>query len=203
MGKSYNRKDGFYSKAKEEGFRSRAAYKLKELDSRYHLLRSGTKVIDLGAWPGGWLQVCAARVGARGKVVGIDLAEMDPLPEPQVCTITGDVRDEENLEQAREFAGGAFDLVLSDMSPKHTGIKSVDQMATAAVAELALWAAGQLLRPGGNFVVKLFPSNETELFVKSARSRFNKVVRMGLKSTRKSSREFYLLGFGFSPEQES
>ena len=202
MVKEYNRKDQFYQKAKAEGFRSRAAYKLKELDQKYGLLRSGTRVVDLGAWPGGWLQVCAQKVGGRGKVVGIDLVEMDALPEKNVLTVTGDVRDDSSLTQALDFAGAKFDLVLSDMSPKHTGIKAVDNIATAATAELALWAANRLLKPGGKFAAKLFPSNDTELFVKSARPRFNKVVRAQLNSTRRSSREFYFVGFGFSPEEE-
>src|SRR5690606_32916498 len=116
---------------------------------------------------------------------------------PNIFAIEGDVRDEENLERAIELAGGRFDVVLSDMAPKITGIKDVDRMASAGCAELALWAAGQLLRPGGGFVVKVFKSNEAQEFFRSARPAFETLVRCELKSTRKTSTEFYIVGTGF------
>lgn len=199
MSGSYNRKDHFYNKAKSEGFRSRAAYKLKELNQDYGILKPGFKVIDLGAWPGGWMQVASQAVKHSGLVVGIDLVEIEDFGEDNVRCITGDVRDDENIARAKEYAGGSFDLVLSDMSPKLSGIKEVDRYGSVGCAELALWASYQLLRPGGNLVIKVFKSNEAEEFIKDFRKHFTKVTRSQLDSTRKTSNEFYLLGLGFTP----
>ncbi len=196
MSSTYNRKDHFYQKAKDEGYRSRAAYKLIELDKKYQLLRPGIKVIDLGAWPGGWLQVVSERLGAGGIVVGIDLVEIDEVGVPNVKTLTGDVSDEANLDKAKELAGGSFDLVLSDMSPKLSGIKEADRYGAVACAELALFAAQKLLNTEGNLVIKVFKSNETEAFVKTCRPLFNKVIRAELDSTRKTSNEFYIVCLG-------
>ena len=193
MSGKYNRKDHFYQKAKEEGFKSRAAFKLIELDKKYHLLVPGYKVADLGAWPGGWLQVASERVGAIGIVVGIDLVKIDDLERSNVKTIQGDVRDEAILKSAQELAGGQFDIVLSDMSPKLTGIPEADSVGAVACAELALYAAKLLLKKQGNLVIKVFKNNETEIFVKTCRPLFNKVVRSELDSTRKTSNEFYLI----------
>lgn len=197
---TYNRKDHFYNQAKEQGFKSRASFKLMELNDRFNLLRSGMKVLDLGAWPGGWLQVAVQRLGKSGKIVGIDLVPIEEFQQPNVLCITGDVRDEENLLAAKEFAGAAFDLVMSDMSPKLSGIREVDQAASVGCAELAFWVCEQQLRPGGNFIVKVFKGNETEEFRRSILKRFDKLQRCELKSTRKTSNEFYLVGLGFRPE---
>lgn len=197
MSPRYDRKDHLYQRAKEEGLQSRAAYKLVELDKRYGLLKPGFKVLDLGAWPGGWMQIASRKVGADGLVVGIDLVPIDQVQGENVFAITGDVRDEEHLAVARDRAGGRFDLVLSDMSPKLTGIKEVDQAATVGVAELALWVCESMLRERGNFVVKVFKGNDTEVFIRSARPLFEKVVRSELKSTRKTSNEFYVVGLGY------
>ena len=196
MSSSYNRTDHFYRKAKEEGFRSRAAYKLKELDQKYSLLKPGYKVLDLGAWPGGWLQVAAQAVGAAGLAVGIDLVKLDPLDYPNVRIVQGDARDEASTQQLLDIAQGRFDVILSDMSPKLSGIREADACATVACAELALFIAGRLLKKGGNLVMKVFKSNETELFVKSSRPLFNKLVRAELDTTRKTSNEYYLVGLG-------
>lgn len=197
MSGNYDRKDHLYQRAKEEGYRSRAAFKLIELDKKYKLLRSGLSVVDLGCWPGGWLQVAAARIGKQGVAVGIDLVETEPFTESNVHLITGDAREDSNIESALSYAPGGFDLLLSDMSPKLSGIKEADQAGTVACAELALWGAGRLLKPGGAFVCKVFKGNETELFYRSARPAFDKLIRSELDSTRKTSNEFYILGVGF------
>lgn len=196
MAGTYNRKDHYYQRAKDEGLRSRASFKLKELDQRFGLIKRGFKILDLGAWPGGWLQVAGPAVGEHGRVIGIDLVEIEPLGLEQVVCITGDARDPVIQQRAREAAGGDFDLVVSDMSPKLSGIADVDRWAAVGLAELALAVAQQMLRPGGSFVVKVFKSNETEAFVKMARPLFNKLVRAELRSTRASSSEFYVVGFG-------
>lgn len=197
MSGNYERKDHLYQRAKDEGYRSRAAYKLMELDKKYHLLRSGSKVLDLGCWPGGWLQVASRRIGKSGVAVGIDLVPVESLDVENVRIICGDAREDTIIEQALSFAPQGFDVVLSDMSPKLSGIKEADRAGTVACAELALWAAGRLLRKGGNFVCKVFKGNETEEFIRAARPKFDKLTRSELDATRKTSNEFYVLGFGF------
>ena len=197
MSGNYDRKDHLYQRAKDEGYRSRAAFKLMELDKKYKLLRSGLKVIDLGCWPGGWLQVVASRIGTQGVAVGIDLVEMQPFSEVNVHLIMGDAREDANIDAALSFAPEGFDLLLSDMSPKLSGIKEADQAGTVACAELALWGAQRLLKKGGSFVCKVFKGNETELFFRSTRPAFDKLVRSELDATRKTSNEFYILGMGF------
>jgi len=196
---SYDRKDHFYKEAKASGLRSRAAFKLQEIDQRYGILRTGMRVLDLGSWPGGWVQVAAERVGRSGLVVGVDLVKVDELPLPQVQLLTGDVRDESTLEAIRGALGGKCDLIVSDMSPKLTGIREADQAGTVACAELAVWVAGQCLRPGGTVVMKVFKGNDTEQFIRGARASFEKITRAELKSTRKTSNEFYVLCLGFKP----
>jgi len=196
--KEYERQDKFYKQAKEEGFMSRAAYKLQELDKRFRLLRRGHKVLDLGAWPGGWLQVAGPVVGSSGVVVGIDLKEITDLKVPaRFKSLVGDVADESVLGQAVEFAGGPFDLVLSDMSPKITGIRLVDEAALSNCYDAALGAAYKCLRQGGCLVVKAFKGNESHQFSMKLREIFNIVKRCELDSTRKSSNEFYIVSLNF------
>jgi 23S rRNA (uridine2552-2'-O)-methyltransferase len=198
MSSNYNRKDHHYKSAKEQGYRSRAAFKLIEMDNKHNLLRPGFKVLDLGAWPGGWLQVAANRVSSGGLVVGIDLEEIEALPFYQVKTIKGNVSDEHVLSQAQALAAGEkFDLLLSDMSHKLTGIKEIDNTASASIGEMVLFVSSRLLKPGGNVVIKLFKGGDTGLFVKNMRKRFNKVKISELSSSRKTSKEFYVLGFGY------
>lgn len=193
----YNRKDKLYERAKEEGYRSRAAYKLLELNKKYSILRSGTKVFDLGAWPGGWTQVASAAVGSTGMVVALDLVPLDPLDSSNVHLLCGDAREEQNIEEALRIAGSPFDVVISDMSPKLTGIKEADQAGTVACAELAQYVAGKVLRNGGDLILKVFKGNDTELFVRQLRTAFDKVMRVELDSTRKTSNEYYVVGRGF------
>ena len=191
----YNRKDHLYNKAKEEGYQSRAAYKLLEIQKDYKIIPSGGHVLDVGAWPGGWTQVCLDILGPQGTVTAIDLVPIETIGDPRCKCITGDARD---LEEILGHPGPCFDAVISDMSPKLTGIKEADQAGTVACAELALYVAQQLLKKGGNFVVKVFKGGQVEGFVKSARPMFNKLVRSELKSTRATSNEFYVIGLGFN-----
>jgi 23S rRNA (uridine2552-2'-O)-methyltransferase len=197
----YNRTDHFYQKAKDEGLRSRAAFKIEEINKKYKLIKPGMRVLDLGAWPGGWLQVVAGLVGDRGVAVGIDLVKIEDLGEENVKVITGDVRDEENIEKALSLAGGPFDVVISDMSPKLTGVREIDNPACVGCVELSIYVAGQTLKNGGSWIAKIFKGGETDAFVKTIRPLFNKLVRAELDSTRKSSNEFYLIGTGFKPER--
>jgi 23S rRNA (uridine2552-2'-O)-methyltransferase len=192
---TYRRKDAFYARAKGAGYRSRAAYKLLELAPRYQLIRRGDHVVDLGAWPGGWLQVAAELVGPQGVVVGVDLQPIDPLPAP-VSTIVGDARDERVLREVQTRCGGRVDVVLSDMAPKLTGVRDRDQAQATALAESALAAADHLLAPGGRLLVKLFTTPDAEAIVVAVRDRFDTVKRTRPEATRKGSAEMYLVALG-------
>lgn len=200
MSGNYNRQDRLYKQAKEEGFRSRAAYKLIEINKKYGILKHGFKILDLGAWPGGWTQVAAQAVGDGGLVVAIDLVMLDELPESNVKILQGDARDDKNIAALKDLAAGKYNTVLSDMSPKLTGIKECDQAGTVACAELALYVASQVLEEKGNLVIKVFKGNDTEVFFKTLRKSFTRVVRAELDSTRKTSNEFYLIGLEYKPE---
>lgn len=197
MSSEYKRKDHLYQKAKEEGYRSRAAYKLKEIQAAYKIIKNGDLVLDVGAWPGGWIQVALEYVGAQGRVVGIDLVALEPINDPRAMLLQGDARD---LDSALPDPALRFNAVISDMSPKLTGIPEADQAGTVACAELALSVASNFLKKGGNFVVKVFKGREVEGFVKAAKPMFNRVIRSELDSTRNSSNEFYVIGLGFKGE---
>lgn len=197
MAKNYRRKDHLYRKAKEEGYRSRAAYKLLELNEKYRLFSRGDIVLDLGSWPGGWLQAAAEIVGQEGLVVGIDLVEIDPLPFSQVKFVSGDACEDSVIKKALEFGSGQFDVIMSDMSPKLTGIREADDMAVVGCAELALSVVERALKQGGAFAIKLFKGNDVEVFYRSLRLMFDKVIRTELKSSRDTSNEFYCVGLGF------
>lgn len=194
MASDYNRKDHLYQKAKDEGYRSRAAYKLKEIQDTYKIMKPGAHVLDVGAWPGGWTQVALEYVGPRGSVTAIDLQPLEPIDDPRCRLLAGDARD---LAEILGNPEPCFDSVISDMSPKLTGIKEADQAGTVACAELALYVAQQLLKKDGSFAVKVFKGGDVETFVKTARPMFNKLVRSELKSTRNTSNEFYIIGLGF------
>lgn len=197
MARSYERKDHLYKLAKQEGYRSRAAYKLIELDQKYQIVNVGERILDLGSWPGGWLQVAAELTGREGLVVGVDLVEIDPLPFEQIKFVSGDVCDDDVIKRLLEISGEKYDVVLSDMSPKLTGIKEADAAGVVGLAELAVFVAERTLRADGSFVVKLFKTGETERFFRSLRPLFAKLFRTELKSSRGSSNEFYCIGLGF------
>lgn len=191
------RRDAYYWKAKREGYRSRAAYKLVELDRGQHLLKAGARVLDLGCAPGGWMQVALERVGPRGRVVGIDLAPVSPFPQPNATVIQGDMRDPAVAEAAAEALGGPADVVLSDMSPKLSGIRDADIARSLDLVEAALAIARRLLRPGGAFVAKVFASPDTDALVARLRTAFQTLKVVEPEASRKASAELYLVGKGF------
>jgi 23S rRNA (uridine2552-2'-O)-methyltransferase len=193
---AYQRKDAFYARAKRSGYRSRAAYKLLELAQRYKLIERSAHVVDLGAWPGGWLQVAAQLAGPQGIVVGVDLRPVDALGGP-VTTIAGDARDERVQEEIRTRCRGRVDVVLSDMAPALSGVRDRDIAQSIALAETALTAAERLLAPGGRLLVKLFTAPETDAVVAAARRRFATVKLTRPEATRKGSAEMYLICLGF------
>jgi 23S rRNA (uridine2552-2'-O)-methyltransferase len=184
--------DEFVRQAQALGLRSRAAFKLLEIDKRDRLLRQGLTVVDLGAAPGGWSQVVADRVGPRGRVVALDLLPIEPLPG--VTVLQGDFTEQAVLDRLLvSLEGRPVDLVLSDMAPNMSGMKAVDQPRAALLAELALDCAGQVLRPGGDLLLKMFQGEGFDPLLADLRKAFDKVVVRKPKASRARSREVYLL----------
>ncbi len=181
--------------AQRQGYRSRAAFKLLELDEKDHLLKPGMTVVDLGAAPGSWSQVAAQRVGAQGRVFALDLLEMAPLPG--VTFLQGDFREEavlETLEKA--LAGRRADLVLSDLSPNISGVTSADQARSVHLVELAAAFAAQWLTPGGKLLAKAFQGEGFEALVQQMRQQFKTLQISKPKASRDRSPEVYLLAAG-------
>lgn len=190
--------DPYVRQAQQDGYRSRAAYKLLELDERDRLLGPGLIVVDLGAAPGGWSQVVAKRVGRRGRVVAMDLLPMDPIPG--VDHLQGDFREDESLTRLSvSLDQQAVDLVLSDMAPNVSGIQVVDQARSIHLCELALDLAQKVLRPGGAMAVKVFQGEGFDDLLKQMRPCFDRVVTRKPKASRPQSREVYLVATGFRP----
>jgi 23S rRNA (uridine2552-2'-O)-methyltransferase len=184
--------DRYVRQAQALGLRSRAAFKLLEIDDRDRLLRPGLTVVDLGAAPGGWSQVVADRVGPQGRVFALDLLAIEPLPG--VTLLQGDFTDQALLDQLLErLAGRPVDLVLSDMAPNMSGMKAVDQPRAALLAELALDCARQVLRPGGDLLLKMFQGAGFDPLLAELRAAFTKVVVRKPQASRPRSREVYLL----------
>lgn len=187
--------DPYVQRAKSEGYRSRASYKLMEIDDKDRLIRSGEVVVDLGATPGGWSQVAAQRQKGRGRVVALDLLEMAPLPG--VDFFQGDFRDEEVLLKLEEMlAGEKVGLVLSDMAPNISGIPISDQARVMHLAELGLDFARNWLKPDGAFLVKVFQGHGFDEFVQEMRKVFKTVSSRKPDASRDRSPEVYLLGKG-------
>lgn len=179
-----------------DGYRSRASYKLIEIDDRDRLLKKGAGVVDLGAAPGGWSQVAAARVGSSGRVVATDILEMDPVGG--VDFIQGDFTEEATLHAMLEALDGQpVDLVLSDMAPNMSGQAAIDQPGAMYLVELALDMAQQVLSPGGDFLAKVFQGEGFDDYLAELRRHFDKVQTRKPEASRPRSREVYLLGRGF------
>jgi 23S rRNA (uridine2552-2'-O)-methyltransferase len=187
--------DPYVRKAQAEGMRSRAAYKLQQLAERDNLLKPGMVVVDLGSAPGGWSQVAGRAVGTEGRVVGVDLLEM--LPIPAVRFVQGDFGDDSVLAEVEKFLDGRpVDLVLSDMAPNMSGVASVDQARSIGLAELALDFAINHLKPQGNFLVKVFQGSGFEQLVADVRRSFVQVVIRKPEASRSRSNEVYLVAKG-------
>jgi len=188
-------KDGFVRKARAEGYRSRAAYKLIEIDQRDRLLRPGSRVVDLGASPGGWSQVAAQKVAPGGKVVAVDLLEIAPISG--VTVLRGDCRAPEIVAQLVAALGGSkADVVLSDLSPNISGIASADQARAAELVRMAIDFCGAQLKADGAFVVKVFQGEEFTGVLKEMKLRFREVKTIKPSASREESRETYLLARG-------
>lgn len=188
--------DPYVKKAQEEGWRSRAAYKLAEIDRKDGLLKAGMRIVDLGAAPGGWSQYAAQKLQGRGQVVALDILPMDALLD--VTVLQADFREAEALEQLREVLGGEpVDLVLSDMAPNMSGQDSTDQARAMYLAELALDFVDEVLRPGGAFLTKVFQGVGFDEYLRATRDRFDRVASRKPDASRARSREIYLLGQDF------
>ena len=187
-------KDKYYNKSKQEGYRSRAAYKLKQLDRAENLLHEGKTVVDLGAAPGGWLQVASEEVGETGTVVGVDLQRIKDIDG--VETVRGDMTEESTKDEVREIAGDAVDVVLSDMAPNMTGEYSVDHARSVHLARQAFETALDVLDSGGDFAVKVFEGQDLEDLREDIESEFQYVRMLRPDASRDSSSEVYLVGKG-------
>jgi 23S rRNA (uridine2552-2'-O)-methyltransferase len=195
----YNRKDHLHQRAKKEGLRSRAAYKLEEVQKSNKLLSRGQRVYDLGCWPGGWLEVAAGLVGTRGRVVGVDRAEVDPpIPRRQVITLIGDLEAPDIASRLRESLGAdRADVVLSDAAPKLTGIRETDRANEERLLEAIEGLLPELLAVGGSLLIKILEGPEAQQIDKRMRALFDRAKTLKLKSTRKGSSERYLIARGY------
>ena len=194
----YDRKDAYHQRAKREGYRSRAAYKLEEIQQRARLLKRGQRVVDLGCWPGGWLQVAGKIVGPTGRVVGVDLAPLEGAIEYEnVFAIQGDFTDLPVLEGILEQLGARADVVLSDAAPKLTGIRAADRAREGALLEGVEAALPTLLAPGGSLLAKLLECPEAHAFELRIKKTFDQAKAQRTKATRKGSTERYLLARGY------
>ena len=197
------RKDAFHQRAKREGYRSRAAYKLDELQRDHRLLRPGDRVVDLGCWPGGWLQIAAEAVGPSGRVVGVDLAAIDPpIPLASVIAFQADLAEPTVAARILDALGGPADAVLSDAAPKLTGLRATDRAHEEALLETIEALLPALLRPGGTLVVKLLESPEAQAIAKRLQRRFASTRITKSQATRKGSSEKYLIAKNFLSPRE-
>lgn len=198
----YQRKDHFHQRAKAEGYRSRAAYKLAELQKAQKLLRRGDRVVDLGCWPGGWLQVAAEAVGPRGLVVGIDLAQTEPLQSANTIALVGDFTDAAiQAEILTRLGGEPAQVVLSDAAPKLTGVRDRDRAAEEELLLAVESALPGLLRPGGTLLLKILEGPEAQSIDKRLRTGFGSARTLKPKATRKGSTERYLFARDYRPQE--
>ncbi len=187
--------DGYVKQAQQQGWRSRAVFKLKEIQDKDHLIKPGMTVVDLGAAPGSWSQIAAQWVGDKGLVVAIDLLAMDPLPG--VSFIQDDFLANSALQQLQDCIGDkSVDIVMSDMAPNISGVAIADQAKSMGLVEAALDFALQTLNPKGAFICKVFQGEGFDEFLKQVRSDFSKVLIRKPKASRDRSREVYIIGIG-------
>ena len=190
--------DIWVQKAQQDGYRTRASYKLIELDDKDKLIRPGAVVVDLGSAPGGWSQVVAQRVGEKGLVIASDILEMDAIAD--VTFIQGDFTTEEVYDELVDVIDGRpVDLVISDMAPNMSGMSSIDQPGAMYLVELALDMARQVLKPNGSFVAKVFQGEGFDAYLADMKQSFAKVMIRKPKASRARSREVYIVAKGFRP----
>ena len=188
-------KDEYVKRAQRDGYRSRAVYKLDEIQQRDRLIKPGMTLVDLGAAPGGWSQYALGLVGRKGRIIAMDILPMDPLPG--VDFLQGDFREDDVLESLLKMLDGReIDLVMSDIAPNISGVEAVDLPRSMYLVELAVDFADQVLKPGGDLLVKVFQGEGFDELVKDLRRRYNKVIIRKPKASRPRSREVYALARG-------
>lgn len=196
------RHDHYYWKAKREGYRSRAAYKLLEIHRKHRLFRPGFKVLDLGCAPGGWLQVAGSIVGPQGKVLGVDLKPIKPFKAENILFLQHDLRSPDLPGLVLEKLGGKVDVILSDASPNISGVWEVDHARQMELAQAAYKIAEETLKPGGVLLVKVFEGDMVRGFREALKKRFERVRQVKPQASRARSSETYLLAEGFKPPQD-
>ena len=190
-------RDPYVRQARQSQYRSRAVYKLMEIDRQDHLFRRGQTVIDLGAAPGSWSQFASERVGAQGKVIAVDILTMEPVPD--VLFIMGDFTEQQTVDDClRCLSGSKVDLVISDMAPNISGIRHTDQARSMYLAKLVFEFSTAVLKPGGNLLVKVFQGADVEPYRRRLVDVFQRVKHRKPKASRDSSREFYMLAQGYN-----
>jgi 23S rRNA (uridine2552-2'-O)-methyltransferase len=188
--------DPFVKQAQKDGYRSRAAYKLTEINDKDKLIRAGMRVLDLGSAPGGWSQVAGKIIGDKGKILATDILPMEQLRN--VDFIQGDFTEQETLDKLLAWTGGGkFDLIICDIAPNITGISSADQASSIYFLELALDTVRRTLKPGANFVAKMFQGSGSDEYLKELRKHFDKVSIRKPAASRKESSEVYVVAKGF------
>ena len=193
----YTPKDRYFKKAKETGFRSRAAFKLIEMDKQFRLMKPGMLVVDLGCAPGSWMQVASSAVGPTGRVIGIDLEEIQPFSEKNATFIKGDIREPYTNQRLLSELSCKVDLVISDMAPHLSGIKFKDQYQSYELADMAFKICPIILKKGGNLVIKVFPGEENDGLKKEIQTCFTQVKVFIPDATRKTSSEVYFIAKGY------
>ncbi|MBI4211941.1 MAG: RlmE family RNA methyltransferase [Deltaproteobacteria bacterium] len=189
----YERKDHYFKKAKAEGKASRAAYKILELNEKFHFLRKGAVVVDLGCAPGSWLKELSEAVGPNGRVVGIDLRDLTISLPPNTMFVKGSIEDDVALAAIESQLPSKVDVVLSDMAPNTSGVAFADAYKSFELASIALGTCSRLLKKGGSFIVKIFEGKEVAEYQHMLRKAFSKIVRVVPKATRKTSGEMYFV----------
>lgn len=195
-------KDHYYNQAKKDNYFARSIYKLQEIDSKYKVLKKGDYVVDLGYFPGSWIQYTASKVGEEGKVVGIDIQQVDGRLSylKNVEVFHKDINEIQNLEEIGVTE--PFNVVLSDMAPSTTGVKSVDQDRSLQLIEMIFYHLPKMLRVDGNLVFKIFDSHQAQMFIKTLRKHFAEVKNFKPKSTRSVSKEFFVICKGYKGTNE-
>ena len=195
------RRDLYRRLAAAQGYRSRAAFKLIQIDKRYHIFQEGDKVLDLGSAPGGWLQVASERVGAEGLVVGVDLKGIQPIAE-NVVTLKMDVFSEDLVDAVKYYTRGLVDVILSDLSPNVSGIWDLDHIRQIELTRRAISLMPHLLKPSGSAVLKVFDGEELQIVKAQLKKVFEKVDITKPPASRGQSSELYLICKGYKPEQD-
>ena len=192
--------DPYYKRAKQEDYRSRASYKLKQLDKKFKIIKEGNTVVDLGAAPGGWSQVALEKVGEEGMVVGVDLNRFKKFHEENYYGMRGDFTTHEVQEKIMKIIGGRAKVVMSDASPSLSGIKNIDQLRSIDLTNAVIGIADNILEAKGNLVMKVFQGPEYKQMLDSLKGKYRQVKTTKPPSSRKKSSEMYVVGLGFKPK---